>query len=166
MKPAARRAATRRGSSNSQRPASCAVASSKASGTLVVLPAPGWATRIQRLCVPRAHSSSANTDSMGRVTRAPPPRAECEPDHRRRPSARLPHRHAIDAPELTLLLWEQTVLRCHSAPPGHRPADGGKPPARAGTSPRKASSRSEEHTSELQSRENLVCRLVLGKNNA
>src|SRR5690606_41051336 len=29
----------------------------------------------------------------------------------------------------------------------------------------KASNRSEEHTSELQSRENLVCRLLLGKKN-
>src|SRR5690606_40160210 len=34
--------------------------------------------------------------------------------------------------------------------------------ARAGASPR-ARSRSEEHTSELQSRENLVCRLLLEK---
>src|SRR5690606_41053256 len=32
-------------------------------------------------------------------------------------------------------------------------------------SPAKSSSRSEEHTSELQSRENLVCRLLLEKKN-
>src|SRR5690606_41432018 len=32
------------------------------------------------------------------------------------------------------------------------------------TSPRARSSRSEEHTSELQSRENLVCRLLLENN--
>src|SRR5215475_15843278 len=32
-----------------------------------------------------------------------------------------------------------------------------------GTSPTRCASRSEEHTSELQSRENLVCRLLLEK---
>src|SRR5690606_40119237 len=40
------------------------------------------------------------------------------------------------------------------------------PPARYGPAPRRAApapARSEEHTSELQSRENLVCRLLLEK---
>src|SRR5690606_42079429 len=36
-------------------------------------------------------------------------------------------------------------------------------PARPAVSPTPASPRSEEHTSELQSRENLVCRLLLEK---
>src|SRR2546430_13559588 len=39
-------------------------------------------------------------------------------------------------------------------------------PARAGNAPLRASARSEEHTSELQSQSNLVCRLLLEKNNA
>src|SRR5207302_3514924 len=43
--------------------------------------------------------------------------------------------------------------RHHRVQPGHR-----GPPPRAGQ-------RSEEHTSELQSRENLVCRLLLEKKN-
>src|SRR5690606_40839987 len=36
-------------------------------------------------------------------------------------------------------------------------------PARGRSRPRRCSARSEEHTSELQSRENLVCRLLLEK---
>src|SRR5690606_40344375 len=44
-----------------------------------------------------------------------------------------------------------------AAPPGPRPStDAGR---------RSTSARSEEHTSELQSRENLVCRPLLEKNN-
>src|SRR6266511_3036323 len=45
----------------------------------------------------------------------------------------------------------------HRSPPGISPASGGRPgrPDRG--------ERSEEHTSELQSRENLVCRLLLEK---
>src|SRR5688572_31661233 len=38
-------------------------------------------------------------------------------------------------------------------------------PSSAGTRPRSAGSRSEEHTSELQSQSNLVCRLLLEKKN-
>src|SRR5690606_40313540 len=54
------------------------------------------------------------------------------------------------------------------APPGESPAPGGESPAPAGGAaparPRRAP-RSEEHTSELQSREKLVCRLLLEKKN-
>src|SRR5690606_41213189 len=42
-------------------------------------------------------------------------------------------------------------------------AAGPVPPARDGQDLRCAGARSEEHTSELQSRENLVCRLLLEK---
>src|SRR5690606_40930796 len=48
-----------------------------------------------------------------------------------------------------------------------RPGEGRGPEARRGGEGRRGGprDRSEEHTSELQSRENLVCRLVLEKNN-
>src|SRR5690606_41837054 len=47
------------------------------------------------------------------------------------------------------------------------PRRSGRPPSGSSTgAPRRTSrSRSEEHTSELQSRENLVCRLLLEKKN-
>src|SRR3712207_8443133 len=63
--------------------------------------------------------------------------------------------------------------RCGAARPGGRwrPASArgsrrasGSPPAR-GADGRAAGSRSEEHTSELQSRQYLVCRLLLEKKN-
>src|SRR5690606_40721311 len=58
-----------------------------------------------------------------------------------------------------------------SIPPGHgkRPGSGSKTPASTNLSApvvRSTIARSEEHTSELQSRENLVCRLLLDKKNA
>src|SRR5690606_40501036 len=46
---------------------------------------------------------------------------------------------------------------------GSLPAHRGRPGRRAGSDPRSRIRRSEEHTSELQSRENLVCRLLLEK---
>src|SRR5690349_24626692 len=48
------------------------------------------------------------------------------------------------------------ILQCSRAPPARR----GAPRARK---PPRAPSRSEEHTSELQSRRDLVCRLLLEK---
>src|SRR3712207_7444318 len=42
-------------------------------------------------------------------------------------------------------------------------ADGGSPPSRRRCSPSSSATRSEEHTSELQSRQYLVCRLLLEK---
>src|SRR5207302_8007528 len=63
--------------------------------------------------------------------------------------------------------------RTKARSPVRRPALGGRPPARAphrgargGGRPEQGARRSEEHTSELQSRENLVCRLLLEKKNA
>src|SRR5690606_40028169 len=52
--------------------------------------------------------------------------------------------------------------------PGHRrrkarPGGGAWQPDHVATARRSSRSRSEEHTSELQSRENLVCRLLLEK---
>src|SRR5207302_5582374 len=47
---------------------------------------------------------------------------------------------------------------------GARPPSRGRPPCRCRATARTAG-RSEEHTSELQSRENLVCRLLLEKKN-
>src|SRR5436309_16100058 len=57
------------------------------------------------------------------------------------------------------------TLSLHDALPisRARPRRGGPPAARARPAAPRSSSRSEEHTSELQSRENLVCRLLLEK---
>src|SRR5436309_7732244 len=46
---------------------------------------------------------------------------------------------------------------------GERDTRGSDPPVRAAQRPVACAPRSEEHTSELQSRENLVCRLLLEK---
>src|SRR5690606_39438718 len=55
--------------------------------------------------------------------------------------------------------------RGRSSPPSRRPARRRRrPPRRPGRRDSRRR-RSEEHTSELQSRENLVCRLLLEKNN-
>src|SRR5690606_42157982 len=53
------------------------------------------------------------------------------------------------------------------APPRRRRrrAGGAAPPPRPSACRRSCAPRSEEHTSELQSRENLVCRLLLEKKN-
>src|SRR2546430_7990102 len=51
--------------------------------------------------------------------------------------------------------------------PGHRPARGPPPrPMDHAARPRRSRGRSEEHTSELQSQSNLVCRLLLEKKKA
>src|SRR5690606_39807281 len=47
--------------------------------------------------------------------------------------------------------------------PRHLRAGGHRPDGRPGAERRRRRPRSEEHTSELQSRENLVCRLLLEK---
>src|SRR5256885_6774950 len=61
----------------------------------------------------------------------------------------LRRRHAVTAPRLTTWSWLATTT-CRAGRP---------------TSRRSTSSRSEEHTSELQSPCNLVCRLLLEKKN-
>ena len=67
MNPAAARAATRRGSSNtSLRPASHG-SSSSASGTRVVLPAPGGASSTSRVDAVSAARTSGNSASMGKA---------------------------------------------------------------------------------------------------
>src|SRR5690606_39607388 len=73
----------------------------------------------------------------------------------------------IDTPFLLLRLWEARVYRNHLQNPNqHSHAvcssnDNSKHLRSAG--PVRSPFRSEEHTSELQSRENLVCRLLLEK---
>src|SRR3984957_8342933 len=60
----------------------------------------------------------------------------------------------------SLKCWRGIARRWEAdAPPGGGPPVPTSPPPRAGV----FSDRSEEHTSELQSRENLVCRLLLEK---
>src|SRR5438046_8605810 len=49
--------------------------------------------------------------------------------------------------------------------PGPRPGHGRRPRVSARTAPTRGRRRSEEHTSELQSLTNLVCRLLLEKKN-
>src|SRR5690606_41320998 len=95
-------------------------------------------------------------------------------------SARLPFLSVIRRPPGSTLFPYTTLFRSHHAGVGAFPADpagrGGKPATapdgrrRAGRaaavpphSPARRRPRSEEHTSELQSRENLVCRLLLEK---
>src|SRR6266511_3702532 len=56
-------------------------------------------------------------------------------------------------------LWCSNVATVDEAACPLRGAPNHDPPEGSGPSPHHASSRSEEHTSELQSRENLVCRL-------
>src|SRR6478735_9630452 len=66
MKPAAERAATRRGSSiTSLRPRS-QPASSSANGTCVVLPTPGGASNTRRGWVSRLRRSAGNSSAMGK----------------------------------------------------------------------------------------------------
>src|SRR5688572_31307545 len=70
---------------------------------------------------------------------------------------------------------KRTRLALHSRPPAHRPRvvlrgrDVERGPARGAphqaADPVPEGSRSEEHTSELQSQSNLVCRLLLEKKN-
>src|SRR2546430_8487590 len=56
------------------------------------------------------------------------------------------------------------TLSLHDALPISRPRRAGcSPPSSRGPRPRRAGARSEEHTSELQSQSNLVCRLLLEK---
>src|SRR5688572_13197916 len=59
--------------------------------------------------------------------------------------------------------WRTAAIRARSSPPGRR-SNGSSGP-RPSTSPSIAVlvARSEEHTSELQSQSNLVCRLLLEK---
>src|SRR5690606_27796026 len=65
MKPAALRAATRRGSSITIRRPSSHGASSSASGTAVVLPAPGGASSTRRGCAARLRPISGSSGAMG-----------------------------------------------------------------------------------------------------
>src|SRR5690606_41396793 len=59
--------------------------------------------------------------------------------------------------------WIRTSLPSRSSRPCRRAAHTTVPRARTPKLLRRAPPRSEEHTSELQSRENLVCRLLLEK---
>src|SRR5690606_41310606 len=63
-------------------------------------------------------------------------------------------------PKLTLNQPAQPVQPHHCSPPTAPAAMAARPPAALGLHWRATSARSEEHTSELQSRENLVCRLL------
>src|SRR2546430_13513121 len=65
----------------------------------------------------------------------------------------------IRRPPRSTLFPYTTLFRSRPERAGDRPADAGRfRPARDGREPR-----SEEHTSELQSQSNLVCRLLLEK---
>src|SRR5262252_1405643 len=74
----------------------------------------------------------------------------------------------IRRPPRSTLFPYTTLFR---SPPGHRcpPASPGRPPSRparsAPAAPNRRHRRSEEHTSELQSHSDLVCRLLLEKKN-
>src|SRR5258708_27977305 len=80
----------------------------------------------------------------------------------------------IRRPPRSTLFPYTTLFRsfneCFPAPVGHRPIanaaqrrDGGKAGKEIGRSAAEAETRSEEHTSELQSPDHLVCRLLLEK---
>src|SRR2546430_11399401 len=77
----------------------------------------------------------------------------------------------IRRPPRSTLFPYTTLFRSRADPPdvgvhGHfAPAEGEQQHARRGLAshPRKGEQRSEEHTSELQSQSNLVCRLLLEK---
>src|SRR6266508_4865639 len=62
----------------------------------------------------------------------------------------------IRRPPRSTLFPYTTLFRSAASPRGHRPARGGAPILQPDC-------RSEEHTSELQSRGHLVCRLLLEK---
>src|SRR5436309_4668278 len=66
-------------------------------------------------------------------------------------------------PYTTLFRSPGTSSRVPSRGPAHRPAESGPHRGLRGILWKSLSRRSEEHTSELQSRENLVCRLLLEK---
>src|SRR5436305_2535531 len=62
-------------------------------------------------------------------------------------------------------LFPYTTLFRSRAPPGGRSGPGCRPSAASPGRARRCRPRSEEHTSELQSRPHLVCRLLLEKKN-
>src|SRR3712207_7996293 len=68
----------------------------------------------------------------------------------------------IRRPPRSTLFPYTTLFRSTARPAPARPCSPGRSPARPG-SPSSRSRRSEEHTSELQSRQYLVCRLLLEK---
>src|SRR3712207_7703648 len=61
--------------------------------------------------------------------------------------------------------WQSRRHACSHglSPPGARGGGSSRPPPGRGAARRRRSPRSEEHTSELQSRQYLVCRLLLEK---
>src|SRR2546430_12397001 len=70
----------------------------------------------------------------------------------------------IRRPPRSTLFPYTTLFRSVSAQPARPRADRGPPRRRRAECPRRARGRrSEEHTSELQSQSNLVCRLLLEK---
>src|SRR3712207_8352221 len=71
----------------------------------------------------------------------------------------------IRRPPRSTLFPYTTLFRSSDAPGGRPSRRGDRPPAARwpGPRPRGSAGRSEEHTSELQSRQYLVCRLLLEK---
>src|SRR5438105_8829372 len=66
-------------------------------------------------------------------------------------------------PPISTLFLYTTLFRSRSSWPGHRATHPSPERRGAGSFERMRSTRSEEHTSELQSRVDLVCRLLLEK---
>src|SRR3712207_8190997 len=69
-------------------------------------------------------------------------------------------------PYTTLFRSTPRSTRCRrqdTSRPARRPGAPGGPPGRPRRPPARSATRSEEHTSELQSRQYLVCRLLLEK---
>src|SRR2546429_7350546 len=72
----------------------------------------------------------------------------------------------VSSRSFCVILWPATVWTVLSPPPVLRTAATIAPAATATTSTDATTIRSEEHTSELQSRLHLVCRLLLEKEQA
>src|SRR2546427_8818028 len=71
----------------------------------------------------------------------------------------------IRRPPRSTLFPYTTLFRSDGAPGEHAPRDAQRLGAQGAVRPPAAQGRSEEHTSELQSQSNLVCRLLLEKKN-
>src|SRR5690606_42051244 len=95
-------------------------------------------------------AAAASRPATPSLPDAPPIWADAAPSPRTRPAAARPHRWSAVSPD---------------TPPAREPPSSCQPPSaiRPGPAKEPLQSRSEEHTSELQSRENRVCRLLLEK---